>query len=121
MPSPFTYDLLFSSALGISASVGQTITEDCLSGSNSDICNVSSVDVDTPLESIEYSPEDVLEAQKLLKKLGYRTLQPDGIFGPQTKKAIAQFQFDHGYSINEEVSLLLLYRLKLKIAEQQTN
>lgn len=40
--------------------------------------------------------DDVLELQKILKKLGYLTVEPNGYFGPSTVAAVKKFQAAHG-------------------------
>jgi peptidoglycan hydrolase-like protein with peptidoglycan-binding domain len=40
--------------------------------------------------------DEVMELQKLLQKLGYLTVAPNGYFGPSTKSAVMKFQTAHG-------------------------
>lgn len=40
--------------------------------------------------------DEVRELQKLLKKLGFMTVAPNGYFGPSTKAAVMKFQAAHG-------------------------
>lgn len=44
---------------------------------------------------IGMSGSDVMEIQAMLRKLGYR-VAADGIFGPQTQRAVMEFQRNHG-------------------------
>ena len=55
----------------------------------------------------------VLEAQRLLAKLGYRVGVPDGRLGPQTQRAIRQFELSVGLKSNGgRVTQPLLERLR---------
>lgn len=40
--------------------------------------------------------DEVMELQKILKKLGYLTVAPNGYFGPSTVAAVKKFQAAHG-------------------------
>ena len=51
---------------------------------------------------------DVLEAQKILNRLGYNSGPEDGIHGPKTAAALAKFQEDQGLAANGELNTELL-------------
>lgn len=56
---------------------------------------------------------EVQEAQRLLRELGYSVGPIDGIFGPQTREAIASYYRDRGIeSLEPEVTRMLLVWLR---------
>lgn len=68
-----------------------------------------------PAASAPASPqpdEDVAIAQKALARAAYGPLRTDGVFGPQTRDAIARFQTDHGLPATGEVSDALMVELR---------
>ncbi len=56
--------------------------------------------------------EDVAIVQKALARAAYGPLRTDGVFGPQTRDAIARFQGDHGLPSTGEISDALMVELR---------
>ena len=55
---------------------------------------------------------DVAAVQRALARAAYGPIRTDGVFGPQTREAIARFQADHGLSATGEISDALLLELR---------
>ncbi len=56
--------------------------------------------------------QQIATTQALLDELGYDAGPADGVLGPQTRKAIRQFQTDGGFAVTGETSDTLLRRLQ---------
>ncbi|MGH6842178.1 MAG: peptidoglycan-binding domain-containing protein, partial [Methylocella sp.] len=54
--------------------------------------------------------KSVLAAQRALVKLGF-VLNPDGLAGTETRRAIIRYERDHGLAVNGEVTPALIRRL----------
>ncbi|CAM3601991.1 N-acetylmuramoyl-L-alanine amidase [Kibdelosporangium persicum] len=52
------------------------------------------------LVSAPVSGDDVLELQERLLQLGYNAGRPNGVFGPQTERALREFQRDYGLTVD---------------------
>jgi peptidoglycan hydrolase-like protein with peptidoglycan-binding domain len=56
--------------------------------------------------------QDVAAVQSALSRAAYGPLRADGVFGPQTREAIARFQSDRGLAVTGEIDAALLAELK---------
>ncbi|WP_425640824.1 peptidoglycan-binding domain-containing protein [Marinomonas gallaica] len=113
--------LFCSLIIGVNAYAGNTNSLSCQGDINigNYHCNDVSTGSNALAEKNQYAYDsDVLQVQQMLSKLGYNSGHADGIYGPKTKKAIEKFQFENGFMINDQITLLLIYRLKLKLSEQ---
>ncbi|WP_082866165.1 peptidoglycan-binding domain-containing protein [Marinomonas gallaica] len=113
--------LFCSLIIGVNAYAGNTNSLSCQGDINigNYHCNDASTGSNALAEKNQYAYDsDVLQVQQMLSKLGYNSGHADGIYGPKTKKAIEKFQFENGFMINDQITLLLIYRLKLKLSEQ---
>jgi peptidoglycan hydrolase-like protein with peptidoglycan-binding domain len=70
----------------------------------------------SPILAIEPNPR-VVELQKGLNELGYKSGPEDGLVGSSTEKAIEEFQRDHGFEIDGKYSGLLLLSVKTAVEE----
>jgi len=62
-------------------------------------------------DKVIYAKAKIKQAQKLLKKLGFKPGVADGIMGRNTRKAIAEFQKSKGIVSNGRLTEKLLERL----------
>jgi peptidoglycan hydrolase-like protein with peptidoglycan-binding domain len=56
--------------------------------------------------------QNVAAVQSALSRAAYGPLRADGVFGPQTREAIARFQSDRGLAVTGEIDAALLAKLK---------
>lgn len=54
----------------------------------------------------------VYNVQVALQKLGYRPGPADGVYGPQTRKAIKRYQRDHGLAVTGNLTPATKARIK---------
>ena len=65
----------------------------------------------SPVEEPAPLPE-VAAVQRALARAAYGPIRTDGVFGPQTRDAIARFQADHGLPATGEMSEALVLELR---------
>ena len=69
-------------------------------------------DVISTQQRATMSGASVSEAQRLLKTLGYKLGNADGVAGPRTRAAISEFQIRDGMQVSGEVTAELIARLE---------
>ena len=74
----------------------------------------------TDVPAADPSPR-IKEIQEGLAELGYDLGSPDGVMGPETRKAISAFQKDHDFVVDGKYSELLLFKVNVQreIAKQE--
>jgi peptidoglycan hydrolase-like protein with peptidoglycan-binding domain len=56
-----------------------------------------------PFQNISNWPHPIREAQVKLNQKGFNVGEPDGVMGPKTKDALAQFQRQQGLQASGEI------------------
>ena len=72
--------------------------------------------VPKPEPGVVTDQRDIAAAQRTLNQLGYNAGKPDGIAGPDTRRAIRAFQKDRGLVEDGRLTLILAGKLKTEIS-----
>lgn len=68
-----------------------------------------------------YTESEVVQIQQSLKELGYFDEEVTGYYGPITRQAVSDFQFDYGLSVTGEVNGETASALGIHLGGQQSN